>query len=127
MIEFVPYSGEPQALNCPAVICDTCRQQIVGEGRVVWCVKAVSKGEQRQQSPLFASHKGRCHHALDRWLEEQYPLDGNWINLSEEVDSFLKQLGHNAARSFADDQQGEYHQVIVKMPTDPHQGLPTLP
>ncbi|MER6376752.1 hypothetical protein ABT255_52665 [Streptomyces mirabilis] len=124
MIEYVPYSGEPEAMNCPAAICDTCREQVVGEGNIVWCIRAGNKGEQRQQSPLFASHEGGCDCALGRWLEAQYPLDDNWINLSDEIDVFLKQLGNNVGRSFADDPRGDYHQVIVRMPTDPLQEQP---
>lgn len=127
MIEFVPYSGEPEAMNCPAFVCDTCRKQIVGEGVVVWRVKIRSNGEPRQQSPLFTVHKRTCDRALGRWLDPQYPLDGDWIDLSEEIDVFLKQLGNNANRSFDDDPRGEYHQTILRMPTDPHREVPQLP
>lgn len=127
MIEFVPYSGEPEAMNCPAFICDTCRTQIVGEGVVVWRVKIRSGGEPRQQSPLFTAHKRACDQALSRWLEPQYPLDGDWIDLSEEIDVFRKQLDNNANRSFVDDDRGEYHQTILRMPTDPHREVPQLP
>jgi hypothetical protein len=124
LIEYVPYSGEPEAMNCPAVICDTCRKQVVGEGNVVWCIRAGGKGDLRQQSPLFASHKGGCDRVLDRWLQAQYPLDDNWINLWEEIDVFLEQLGHNVGRSFAEDPRGDYHEVILRMPADPHQQSP---
>jgi hypothetical protein len=124
VIEYVPYSGEPEAMNCPAFICDTCRKQIVGQGNVVWCVRAGEKGEQRQQSPIFAAHKGRCDRALELWLRGQYQISDHWINLWEEVDVFLKQLGNNANRSFADDGRGEYHELIVHMPKDPHDEQP---
>ncbi|MGC2997169.1 hypothetical protein ACPF8X_01860 [Streptomyces sp. G35A] len=36
----------------------------------------------------------------------------------------LKQLGNNASRSFVDDPRGEYHQTILRMPTDPHREVP---
>lgn len=126
MIEFVPYSGEPEALNCPAFVCDTCRKQVVGEGNVTWCVKVVGKGGQRQHSPLFVSHKGRCDKALETWLGVQYSLDDDWINLSEEIGVFRKQLDHNADRSFADDPNGQYHELILRMPTDPHERQPPM-
>jgi hypothetical protein len=126
MIEIVPYSGKPEALNCPAFVCDTCRKQIVGKGNVVWCIRAGDEGELRQQSPLFAAHKGRCDRALELWLSGQYPLRDHWINLWEETDVFLKQLGNNADRSFDDDPNGEYHELIIRMPEDPHDEIPQM-
>lgn len=126
MIEYVPYSGEPQAMNCPAFVCDTCRKQVVGDGNVIWCVKVIEKDGQRQQSPLFVSHKGRCDQALDKWLGSQYPLDEDWINLWEEISVFRSQLGNNADRSFADDPNGDYHELILRMPPDPHSEQPKI-
>ncbi|MFD5566616.1 hypothetical protein [Streptomyces cadmiisoli] len=126
MIEYVPYSGEPEAMNCPAVICDTCRKQVVGQGNVIWCIRAGEKGEQRQISPIFAAHKGRCDRALELWLRGQYPIDDHWINLWEEVEVFMKQFNNNVSRSFDEDPQGEYHQTIVKMPGSPHDELPQI-
>jgi hypothetical protein len=127
MIEFVPYSGEPQALNCPAFICDTCRQQVTEDGLVVWRVKVRDPGEPRQQSPLFVTHKRRCDQALTRWLDATYPRDSNWIDLTEDIDVFRKQLDNNAQRPFADDHNGDYHQTVLRMPPDPHHDVPQLP
>ncbi|GHE56978.1 hypothetical protein GCM10014715_07530 [Streptomyces spiralis] len=73
---------------------------------------ASSANSHRSSQP----HKGRCGRALDQWLRSQYPLEDHWISLWEEIDVFLKQLGNNASRSFADDKRGEYHELIVEMP-----------
>jgi hypothetical protein len=124
VIEFVPYSGEPQALNCPAFVCDACRKQVLEEGLVVWRVRVGEENDPRQQSPLFVAHKRRCDQALTRWLDNDYPRDGDWIDLSEEIDVFRKQLDSNATRSFAEDRRGEYHQTILRMPVDPHRTTP---
>ncbi|MGW3635644.1 hypothetical protein ACWD7F_36950 [Streptomyces sp. NPDC005122] len=106
MIEYVPYSGEPEAMNCPVVICDTCRKQIVGEGLAVWRIKLRVKGEPRQQTPLYTTHKRECEQALHRRLDGQYSLDENWIDFSEEIDVFLKQLSKNINRSLVVDPAG---------------------
>ncbi|MFE5143623.1 hypothetical protein ACFRDV_39325 [Streptomyces fagopyri] len=105
MIEYVPYSSEPGA-HSPAVICDTCRKQIVGEGLAVWRIKLRVKDEPRQQTPLYTTHKRECEQALHSQLNGQYPLDENWIDFSEEIDVFLKQLSKNINRSPIDDPDG---------------------
>lgn len=126
MIEFVPRNGPPEAMNCPAVVCDTCRKQVVDKGNIHWAVKVNHDNDElRQQSPTFAAHKGRCDRALEAWLRKQYG-DG-WIYLWEELGVWLRQLTHNIANDFDDDTEGEYLQVIVKMPTDPHREIPQIP
>ncbi|MFJ8010004.1 hypothetical protein [Streptomyces fagopyri] len=105
MIEYVPYSGELGA-HSPAVICDTCRKQIVGEGLAVWRIKLRVKDKPRQQTPLYTTHKRECEQALHSQLNGPYPLDENWIDFSEEIDVFLKQLSKNINRSPIDDPDG---------------------
>ncbi|MER7681410.1 hypothetical protein [Streptomyces sp. NPDC096934] len=105
MIEYVPYSGEPGA-HSPAVICDTCRKQIVGEGLAVWRIKLRVKDKPRQQTPLYTTHKRECEQALHSQLNGPYPLAENWIDFSEEIDVFLKQLSKNINRSPIDDPNG---------------------
>lgn len=56
----------------------------------------------------------------ERWLRHEYSLGDHWINLWEEIDVFLRQLGNNANRSFAEGKRGESHELIVRMPQDPH-------
>lgn len=127
MIEVVPRSGPPEALSCPAIVCDACRRQVVGKGNIVWALKVVhSDTEVRQQSPLYAAHKGACDRALDAWLKGQY--GPGWILMWEELGVYLRQLLHNAENDFADDAKGEYHQLIIKQPkNDPHSKIPDGP
>lgn len=124
MIEIVPRSGPPEALSCPAFVCDTCRKQVVDKGNIVWMLKVIhGDDETRRQSPLYVAHKGRCDQALDLWLKGEYG-DG-WIPMWEELGVFLKQLTHNAVNDFADDKKGEYHRLVIKQPgTDPHDTVP---
>ncbi|MFC8065463.1 hypothetical protein [Streptomyces sp. NPDC057293] len=126
MIEYVPRSGPPEAMNCPAVVCDTCRKQVVGSGNIVWAYKVIhGDDEVRQQSPLYAAHKGRCDQALDTWLKKQY--GSGWLILWEELDTFARQFQHNTANAFADDSAGEYHQLVIKQPNnDPHSKIPQI-
>ena len=127
MIEIVPRSGPPEAMNCPAVVCDTCRKQVVDKGNIVWAYKSVyGTDEVRQQSPIYAAHKGACDRALDLWLKKQY--GEGWLILWEELGTFMRQLAHNAVNDFADDKKGEYHRLIIKQPaTDPHDAVPDIP
>lgn len=127
MIEIVPRSGPPEALSCPAFVCDACRKQVVGKGNITWMLKTIrGEGEVRQQSPVYVAHKGACDRALEVWLRKQYS-DG-WIHMWEELSVFLKQLAHNAVNDFADDKKGEYHQLVIKHPSiDPHQAVPDIP
>ncbi|MFE2850609.1 hypothetical protein ACFXJO_05675 [Streptomyces lavendulae] len=127
MIEYVPRSGPPEAMHCPTIICDTCRTQVHGAGNIVWMVKSYLADGPRQQSPLYAAHKGPCDRALEAWLKTQYP-EGDWLLNWEELGDFLRQLAHNAEHAFADDTKGEYHQLIIKQPrNDPHEQIPEAP
>jgi hypothetical protein len=127
MIEVVPYSGPPEAMNCPAIICDACRRQVVGKGNIVWAYKVVHNDDElRQQSPVFAAHKGSCDRGLDLWLKKQY--GSGWIIMWEELGTYLRQLAYNAEHAFEDDKNGEYHQLIIKQPAnDPHTEIPDPP
>ncbi|MBX9425461.1 hypothetical protein [Streptomyces lateritius] len=124
MIEVVPRSGPPEAMNCPAVICDACRRQVVGKGNIIWAIKVVRSDEEtRQQSPVYAAHKGACDRGLEAWLKKQY--GPGWITLWEEMGTYLRQLLHNAEHSFEEDAEGEYHRLVIKQPgNDPHIEIP---
>ncbi|MER7953874.1 hypothetical protein [Streptomyces sp. NPDC096030] len=124
MIEFVPRNGSPEAINCPAFVCDACRKQIAGEGNIVWALKVRdSETETAEQSPLYAAHKGACDQALEAWLMSQY--DSQWVPLWEEIGTFLKQLVHNTGRDFSQDSKGQYQQLVIRHPaSNPHSQVP---
>lgn len=113
MIEMVSRSGPPEALLCPAFICDTCRQQVVNSGNVVYALRLEPR---RESSPLFVAHKGVCDRALESRLAERYPLDEGWTELWEELGVFVKQLAHNSTNPFTDDTEGTYRANTVVHP-----------
>lgn len=113
MIEMVSRSGEPEAMLCPALVCDTCRQQVVGRGNIVWAMRHEPRW---QSSPLFVSHKGRCDLVVEAGLQSQYPISDGWLDFSAEADQFMRHLAHNADHSFADDPDGTYRIVPVIHP-----------
>lgn len=113
MIEIVLRSGPPEAMNCAALVCDTCREQVVGRGNIVW---AHRYEPQQESSPLFVSHKGQCDRALSAWLKDKYPLAEGWANLWEEAGHFMRYLAHNASNAFADDSEGTYRVTKVAFP-----------
>ncbi len=113
MIEIIARNGPPEAMLCPAFMCDTCRKQVVGQGNVVSKVRY--DGDQRQTSPLFVTHKGSCDLALEAWLDTRYPLADGWSQIWDELEVFVRQLTHNLTHAFADDREGEYlpHRVVM--------------
>lgn len=113
MIEILGRSGEPEAMNCPAIICDGCRKQITNSGNIVW---GITIGvEPRLSTPLFAAHKGRCDRVVQAGLQDRYPGD-QWVWLWEEADHFLEYLNGNFRKPFADDPNGNYHEHRIALP-----------
>ncbi len=108
MIEYIARSGPPEALNCPAFICDACRHQVVGRGNILWTYRFPS--DHHESSPLFVSHKSSCVRAVEQLIGQLYPRDQNWSNaLSHDLESFVATLGHNSTHAFDDDETGTYH------------------
>ncbi|WP_405580713.1 hypothetical protein [Streptomyces sp. NBC_01092] len=117
MIEYLGRSGPPEAMNCPALICDTCREQVVDRGNVIWGTTAGADGP-RRSTPLFVAHKGRCDRAFDLWFAQAYPAADGWLQLWEEAAVFVGQLTHNLTHAFADDTDGEYHPHHLVLPKE---------
>lgn len=110
MIEYVARSGPPEAMNCPAFICDACRKQVVGQGIVTWASTIGSgRSGSHSQSPLYVAHKGECGRKVEAMLHAAYPADDGWIDLWDDIADFLKHLSHNSTNDFADDHGGKYH------------------
>lgn len=120
MIEYVARSGPPEAMNCPAFICDTCRKQVVGQGIVTWATTIGQDGEPgpHRQTPIYVAHKGRCGRALEVWIEQQYPFADGWIDLWDDLEDFVRQLAHNLANAFAADPEGKYHRHQLVLPKE---------
>lgn len=111
MIEYVARSGPPEAMNCPAFICDACRKQVVGEGIVTWCSTiGRDAGDTHRQSPIYVAHKGLCGRKVEAMLKAGYPPADGWIDYWDDIADFVRQLANNATEAFADDPDGEYHQ-----------------
>jgi hypothetical protein len=113
LIEIIARNGLPEAMLCPAFMCDSCRKQVVGPGNVVSKVRHTG-GHQRETSPLFVAHKGVCKQSLAAELDRAYPLDSGWSMIWDELETFVRQLAHNLTSAFADDPDGEYltHRVV---------------
>jgi hypothetical protein len=98
-------------MNCPAFICDACRQQVVGAGIVTWATTiGDGRSQTHSQSPLYVAHKGECGRNVEAMLHAGYPASDGWMDLLDDIGDFLKQLTHNATNAFTDDADGEYHQ-----------------
>lgn len=113
MIEVVARDGEPEALLCPALICDACRKQVAGPGNLLWAVRR-PEGGKRQSSPAFVAHKGRCDQVVKKILANLYPLADGWTEQWDEAGSFLAYLTSNTSKPFADDPDGNYldHELV---------------
>ncbi len=115
MIEYIGRDGPPEAKNCPAFICDHCREQVVGSGNVTWCV---TFGGGERSSPIYVSHK-QCARSVEAWLETIYPRRDGWMVLWDEMRIFVQQLAYNASHAFADDAEGTYRSHSLALPTEP--------
>lgn len=117
MIEYIGRSGPPEAMNCPALICDACRQQITGKGNIVWGCTLGDGSSTRRRTPLYTTHKGQCDRLFDLWFAKAYPSADGWVQLWEEAPDFMRQLAHNLTNAFADDPDGEYHDHALILPS----------
>lgn len=116
MIEIIARDGEPEAMLCPAFICDACRQQVVKDGNILYAVRYVD--HERESSPLFVSHKWPCAGQVEQWLKTAYPRDEGWSDLWDEASDFIRHLANNSARAFADDPDGDYQSHRLVFPAD---------
>jgi hypothetical protein len=109
LIEYVARSGPPEAMNCPAFICDGCRKQVTGAGIVTWSTTIGHDDGVHRQSPLYVAHKGVCGRKVEAMLHAGYPAADGWVDLWDDIEDFVRQLTHNTTQAFADDLEGEYH------------------
>lgn len=102
MIEYITCEARDGGYNCPAFICESCGEQVVGDGIVLWAVMC-DPPVPRKSSPVFVAHKGRCDRATERGIEKAYPREKGWGVLNDSLDSFVQKLVHNATHALADD------------------------
>lgn len=127
MIYIVSRSGAPEALECPAFICDVCGEQVAGRGNVEWAHKR--EVDKSFISPLFTTHKEVCSRKFRAWEQKfGYPQGDGWRYGWRELEHFMKHLTHNASNSFSDDEgtrdgSAEYHPRQVVWPKSP---LPSM-
>lgn len=97
-ITLIDRNGPPEAMQCPAVICDACGCPISATGVVVW-----NAGYEADGRPLVTEvtylHKGACDLA---WSMGKPNLQ------SADLGEFMAQLTENFARPFAQAPGVEY-------------------
>lgn len=110
MIEIVPRSGPPEALNCPAFVCDTCRRQVLAPRNGGYVLLVEKFTPIYEASPLFVAHTGRCLRELENRLRERYKARDGWHPwaASIRIDHFMDNLAHNTIDAFRDDPKSEY-------------------
>lgn len=96
MITTIVRNGPPEAMTCPAVICDHCGKPIHEQGNALW-LSEYSEGSDRPRTTFAFTHK-HCDHLFDR--------SGLWF--SEELDRFLEQLVYNFSHQFRHEPNVEY-------------------
>ena len=96
----VARSGPPEAMLCPAAVCDVCGEPIHGHGHVVWWPEYSDQGEY-SSSPLYFVHQAVCDQRLCAALGDspRHPSGGSYW---QSLDEFLAQLRHNFEDPFED-------------------------
>src|SRR5512142_149908 len=111
----VSRSGPPEAMLCPALICDACREQILtdkaGGNALHWV-----RFDPAESSPLLLAHGGPCSSMLRTALSGHYRTEDGWSAGWEEIGTVLDQLANNAVRAFADDPNGSHRATRVVPP-----------
>jgi hypothetical protein len=101
-ITLVDRNGPPEALTCPAVICDDCGEPINARGPVgglaVW-IPATGHDDRPTVNALAFVHKGACDRAWSAGKRHAY---------SRDLDEFMAQLSHNFANPFTAEPGVEY-------------------
>jgi hypothetical protein len=99
MITYIERNGPPEAMSCPAILCDQCLKPITGHGNVMWLPDY--DGDTYQVLALAHTHK-ECTAAFER---THHP-DRAWC--SEELDQWLAQIAHNFTHPFPAEPNVEY-------------------
>lgn len=98
-------NGPPEAMTCPAIVCDYCGGVITGEGNVEWCRR---KSERTfVTSPFYFTHKG-CSRQCTSVLRRHYPHQEGWSAAWRDIGEFLAQLSFNFEHSFENDEDASY-------------------
>jgi hypothetical protein len=114
MIAFIDRNGPPEAMHCPAFLCDHCHKPIAGKGVegpggiVIWRPKGQAHDADHRPGPqeVATVHKGAC----DRTYEATHPAANGerdrwwWMDLDE----LLEHLTHNIANPFVAEDNVEY-------------------
>lgn len=125
MIEFIARSGPPEAVNCPAFVCDTCGRQVAEQGCLWWGYLYPNPSDGlRHTTPVYVTHKGECVSAFEAWFHCAYPDadDASWLLCDHEIDESLEHLRSNFTHRFEDDALDdgvEYHAHRVVWPVAP--------
>jgi hypothetical protein len=89
VITFKVWVRHPEGLPdliCPVVLCDGCREEIVGPGNVLWID---SDGGQ-----VWHTHKGACDRKVSRAIRQAHGTDHEW---SRELSEWIAQLHRNVS------------------------------
>lgn len=116
MIEIVFRDGPDDFRACPALVCDNCRRQVVGQGIILWAERSEPS---RVNSPMFVAHKGLCDEMLKSWLDKQYPVRDNWIDAWEEATKVVPDLAYNAVNTVSANPDVSLQIVPVVHPSKP--------
>jgi hypothetical protein len=98
VITILHRNGPPEAMTCPAVICDHCGDPIHNDGNALWLTD-------QDDGRTFRITTAFVHKACDRAFEATHP-DGHWS--CRELGEFLQQLAHNFEHPFEREPGVEY-------------------
>jgi hypothetical protein len=102
MLTLIDRNGPPEALTCPAFICDVCGEPLTAEdGWVLWWPE-LHVNRTPRPGQLYHVHQGAC----DRALVAQ--RGDNNSGYSRPLSEFIEQLAHNTEHPFKGERGVQY-------------------
>lgn len=99
MLTFIDRNGPPEAMHCPAFLCDICLEPISSRGWAAWRPDYPGDDGRPSINGVYTVHAAPDHNCLRRLEHREGHM---YTQLLKEV---VQQLDHNLTNPFEDDQE----------------------
>jgi hypothetical protein len=95
-LTFIDRNGPPEAMLCPAFLCDVCKEPVSGGGWVLWNTSYAEGDNRPRIRDLVVVHSGAC----GRQRQD--------LNSSRELDQFVQDLAYTSTHAWEPEADVEY-------------------